>query len=51
LIYRDASGIHRNPEVYTEKPIALPLPDFDGLPLDRYFVPELIIPTWRPRGC
>ena len=35
LIYRDASGIHRNSEVYTEKTTpALPLPDFDGVPLD-----------------
>ncbi len=51
LIYRDASGIHRNPEVYTEKTTALPLPDFDGLPLDRYFVPELIIPYLATRGC
>ena len=51
LIYRDASGIHRNSEVYTEKTTALPLPDFDGLPLDRYFVPELIIPYLATRGC
>jgi anaerobic magnesium-protoporphyrin IX monomethyl ester cyclase len=51
LIYRDASGIHRNSEVYTEKTTALPLPDFDGLPLDLYFVPELIIPYLATRGC
>ena len=51
LMYRDASGVHRNPEVYTEKTTALPLPDFDGLPLDRYFVPELIIPYLATRGC
>ncbi len=51
LIYRDASGIHRNSEVYTEKTTALPLPDFDGLPLDQYFVPELIIPYLATRGC
>ena len=51
LIYRDASGLHRNPEVYTEKTTSLPLPDFEGLPLDRYFVPELIIPYLATRGC
>ncbi|MFO0776629.1 MAG: radical SAM protein [Nitrospira sp.] len=51
LIYRDAAGLHRNPEVYTEKTTALPLPDFDGMPLDRYFVPELIIPYLATRGC
>jgi anaerobic magnesium-protoporphyrin IX monomethyl ester cyclase len=51
LIYRDGSGLHRNPEVYTEKTTALPLPDFEGMPLDRYFVPELIIPYLATRGC
>ncbi|MDH4152679.1 MAG: B12-binding domain-containing radical SAM protein [Nitrospira sp.] len=51
LIYRDASGLHRNSEVYTEKTTSLPLPDFDGMPLDRYFVPELIIPYLATRGC
>ncbi|MBY0247320.1 MAG: B12-binding domain-containing radical SAM protein [Nitrospiraceae bacterium] len=51
LIYRDESGLHRNTEVYTEKTAALPLPDFEGLPLDRYFVPELIIPYLATRGC
>jgi radical SAM superfamily enzyme YgiQ (UPF0313 family) len=51
LIYRDESGLHRNPEIYTEKTTALPLPDFDGMPLDRYFVPELIIPYLATRGC
>ena len=51
LMYRDESGVHLNPEVYTEKTTALPLPDFDGLPLGRYFVPELIIPYLATRGC
>ena len=51
LMYRDESGLHRNPEVYTEKTTSLPLPDFDGMPLDRYFVPELIIPYLATRGC
>lgn len=51
LLYRDTSGLHRNPDVYTEKTSALPLPDFEGMPLDRYFVPELIIPYLATRGC
>ena len=51
LIYRDESGLQRNPEIYTEKTTSLPLPDFDGMPLDRYFVPELIIPYLATRGC
>ena len=51
LMYRDGSGVHRSPEVYTEKTTALPLPDFEGLPLEKYFVPELIIPYLATRGC
>ncbi len=30
---------------------ALPSPDFDGLPLDRYFSPHLILPYDPTRGC
>jgi radical SAM superfamily enzyme YgiQ (UPF0313 family) len=51
LIYRDATGVRQNKDVYTEKTTALPLPDFDGFPLDRYFVPERIIPYLATRGC
>jgi radical SAM superfamily enzyme YgiQ (UPF0313 family) len=51
LMYRDESGVHLSPEVYTEKTTALPLPDFEGMPLGRYFVPELIIPYLATRGC
>jgi hypothetical protein len=29
----------------------LPPPDFDGLPLDRYFAPELVLPYDPSRGC
>ncbi|MFH2093788.1 MAG: radical SAM protein [Pseudomonadota bacterium] len=29
----------------------LPPPDFDGLPLDRYFSPELVLPYDPSRGC
>ncbi len=51
LMYRDATGVRQNKDVYTEKTTALPLPDFDGLPLDHYFVPERIIPYLATRGC
>jgi radical SAM superfamily enzyme YgiQ (UPF0313 family) len=52
LLYRDADGhVHQNREVYTEKTASLPLPDFEGLPLDHYFVPERIIPYLATRGC
>jgi radical SAM superfamily enzyme YgiQ (UPF0313 family) len=51
LIYRDANGIHTNKEVFAENMAELPPPDFDGLPLDKYFVPELILPYLATRGC
>jgi len=51
LIYRDETGIHVNKEIYTEKTSALPLPDFDGFPLDSYFVPVRILPYLATRGC
>jgi anaerobic magnesium-protoporphyrin IX monomethyl ester cyclase len=51
LIHRDAGGIHVNADIYTEKTAALPIPDFDGLPLDSYFVPVRILPYLATRGC
>jgi len=29
----------------------IPTPDFDGLPLDKYFVPEPILPLYTSRSC
>ncbi len=51
LIYRDEGGIHVSKEIHTEKTTALPLPDFDGFPLDSYFVPVRILPYLATRGC
>ncbi len=51
LLYRDSAGIHVNTETYAENMGALPPPDFDGLPLDKYFVPEPILPYLATRGC
>lgn len=51
LLFRDESGVRLNKEIHTEKTTALPLPDFDGLPLDSYFVPLRIIPYLATRGC
>ncbi len=51
LIYRDAAGIHVNKEVFAEDMAKLPPPDFDGLPLEKYFVPKLILPYLATRGC
>ena len=51
LLYRDQAGIHVNTETYAENMGALPPPDFDGLPLEKYFVPEPILPYLATRGC
>jgi len=51
LIYKDEQGIHVNKEVRSEDLSQLPPPDFDGLPLDKYFIPELILPYLATRGC
>jgi anaerobic magnesium-protoporphyrin IX monomethyl ester cyclase len=34
-----------------EDPRTLPAPDFDGLPLDRYLAPALVLPYDPTRGC
>src|SRR5437867_1156661 len=51
LIYRDASGIHTSPLTYAEDMASLPPPDFTGLPLEKYFVPDRILPYLATRGC
>ncbi len=51
LMYRDEGAVKVNEEIYTEKTTTLPLPDFDGLPLDSYFVPVRILPYLATRGC
>ena len=51
LIYRTEQGVQVNKEIHTEKTTTLPLPDFDGFPLDSYFVPVRILPYLATRGC
>ena len=51
LIYRHESGIHANEGVCSEDLSKLPPPDFDGLALEKYFVPKLILPFLATRGC
>ena len=51
LIFKDATGIHVNSETFAENMGALPPPDFDGLPMEKYFVPEPILPYLATRGC
>ncbi len=50
-IYKDAGGVHVSLMSYAEDMAALPPPDFDGLPLDKYFVPTKVLPYLATRGC
>lgn len=51
LIYRDGREIRVNERSHALKIRDLPPPDFDGLPLDRYLAPELVLPLLTARGC
>ena len=51
VMYRDTTGIHTSPVTYAEDMPSLPLPDFDGLPLERYFIPTPVLPYLATRGC
>jgi hypothetical protein len=51
LIYRDGDAIRATERKTPEKIGALPLPDFAGLPLDRYLAPRLALPLLTARGC
>ncbi|QPD04048.1 MAG: hypothetical protein Nkreftii_001822 [Candidatus Nitrospira kreftii] len=50
-IYKDEIGVHTSPTSYAEDLATLPYPDFDGLPLEKYFVPTRILPYLATRGC
>jgi anaerobic magnesium-protoporphyrin IX monomethyl ester cyclase len=51
LIYRQGTAMHVTERKPPEKIGGLPLPDFDGLPLDRYLAPQLALPLLTARGC
>lgn len=48
---RETKEVIHNVNQHTERVMDLPIPDFDGLPLDKYFAPELILPYLGTRGC
>ncbi|ULA67973.1 MAG: Radical SAM protein [Nitrospira sp.] len=50
-IYKDATGVHVSATSFAEDMHSLPPPDFDGLPLEKYFVPTKILPYLATRGC
>jgi anaerobic magnesium-protoporphyrin IX monomethyl ester cyclase len=50
-IYRDDDCVVKT-EVEPALPIDdLPIPDFDGFPLDKYLVPDRVLPISASRGC
>jgi radical SAM superfamily enzyme YgiQ (UPF0313 family) len=51
LIYRDGTDIRSTVRAEPAKIADVPPPDFDGLPLDRYLAPELVLPLAMARGC
>lgn len=52
LIWRDGDQVRTNALLHErEKIAALPLPDFDGLRLDQYLAPDLVLPLLTARGC
>jgi len=50
-LYKDETGVRISPTSYAEDLATLPPPDFDGLPLEKYFVPTRILPYLATRGC
>jgi radical SAM superfamily enzyme YgiQ (UPF0313 family) len=51
LIYNAGGQIRVTARKEPEKISALPLPDFDGLPLGRYLAPRQALPLLTARGC
>jgi len=51
LMYRHGSEMRVNEFKAPEPVEALPIPDFDGLDLDRYLAPARVLPIWASRGC
>ncbi len=51
LIHGHRSILHVNPRQTPLPAEALPVPDFEGLPLGRYLAPRLVLPVQAARGC
>jgi len=50
-MYKDETGVHASSTSYSEDMASLPPPDFDGLPLEKYFLPTKVLPYLATRGC
>jgi anaerobic magnesium-protoporphyrin IX monomethyl ester cyclase len=51
LIYKENDKVRVNPAQAHPDLASAILPDFDGLPLDRYLVPDLVLPLITAHGC
>lgn len=51
LIHRTNGKIQTNPAPLHPETMKHITPDFDGLPLDRYLAPELVLPLITAHGC
>ena len=52
LVWRDDAGqVRHNTHTDPLDIKSLPTPDFDGMPLAKYFSPELVLPLAITRGC
>jgi anaerobic magnesium-protoporphyrin IX monomethyl ester cyclase len=50
LLYKDNARICAT-KIHIEDYAALPTPDFEGMPLDRYLSPTLVLPMMVGKGC
>ncbi|MCP4269081.1 MAG: radical SAM protein [Candidatus Brocadiaceae bacterium] len=51
LVYKVGDRIRVNEPFHIEDINALPTPDYDGFPLDRYLSPKRVLPLQGSRGC
>jgi anaerobic magnesium-protoporphyrin IX monomethyl ester cyclase len=51
LIYRDNGQVRATTCLPPDNITHLPMPDFEGLPLERYLAPSLVLPLQTSRGC
>ena len=51
LIWKDGKKVKVNRPFQVENLDLLPCPDFDGMPLDDYLVPERVLPYALSKGC
>lgn len=51
LVYRENGKTVVNETIVVEDLDTLPTPDYDGLPLELYYTPKLVLPLQTSRGC